>query len=326
MKGSDVIISSEAGIGHISLNRPNALHALTLGMCRDMIVALQNWETDPAITEITIDHSEGRGFCAGGDIRQLYEALKVGDESVLQFFRTEYQLNHLLFTYRKPTTCVMDGIVMGGGAGIAMPCRKRIATAATQFAMPETSIGLIPDVGGSRFLSRLPGRVGEWLALTGARLNGPQCVDLGLADTYVSKVSSAYMQSSIPRGDIDWLFAGDSLEDIIARLRSESSDFAKEQLNLVSKNSPMSCKVALRLLREGRKLDDFADNLRMEFRVVARLLQHSDILEGIRAYIIEKDNAPYWKPSNSNEVSEAEIDAIFAPLPPTEEWTPLDGR
>ena len=134
------------------------------------------------------------------------------------------------------------------------------------------------------------------------------------------------MQSSIPRTDIDWLFAGNSLEDIIARLRSESSDFAKEQLNLVSKNSPMSCKVALRLLREGRKLDDFTDNLRMEFRIVARLLQHSDILEGIRAYIIEKDNAPHWKPSNSNEVSEAEIDAIFAPLPPTEEWTPLDGR
>jgi enoyl-CoA hydratase len=319
----DVIIRNEGSVGHVTLNRPKALHALTYGMCCDIIEALLLWEDDPVITAITIDHSGGRGFCAGGDIRLLYESLKSSSAEALEFFRTEYRLNHLLFTYRKPVTCIMDGIVMGGGAGIAMPCRIRIATEATQFAMPETGIGLFPDVGGGWFLSRLPGRIGEWLALTGARLNGADCLALGLATSFSPKAASHLPRINALQSAIDRLFAADRIEDIIAALESGASDFAAEQLAAIMKRSPTSCKVALRQLRESRKLAHFADNMKMEFRIVTRLLKRPDIQEGIRAFIIDKDSTPRWSPKHFEDVSDEDIDTIFAPLPEAEEWTPL---
>jgi enoyl-CoA hydratase len=320
---SDVIIRNEGSVGRVTLNRPKALHALTPDMCRDIIEALRAWEDDPTTTEVIIDHSGERGFCAGGDIRLLYEGLKMGGSEALDFFRTEYRLNHLLFTFRKPVTCIMDGIVMGGGAGIAMPCRHRIATQATQFAMPETGIGLFPDVGGGWFLSRLPGRIGEWLALTGARLNGADCLALGLATNFLPQAPSHLPRINALRSAIDQLFAADRIEDIIAALKSDTSDFAAEQLAAIMKRSPTSCKVALRQLRESRKLAEFANNMKMEFRIVTRLLERPDIREGIRAFIIDKDNTPRWSPKHFEDVSNEDIDAIFAPLPEAEEWTPL---
>jgi enoyl-CoA hydratase len=323
MTERDVIIKAENGVGHIMLNRPNALNALSLVMCRDMIDALLAWEVDPAINEIIINHSGARGFCAGGDIRQLYEGLLAGGQGVLEFFRTEYRLNHLLFTLRKPVTCIMDGVVMGGGAGIALPCRQRVATESTQFAMPETGIGLFPDVGGGWFLSRLPGRMGEWLALTGARLNGADCLALGLATSLVRSACNLLPRINNLRVPIDYLFAADRIEDIIAELKSDRTDFAKEQLLVIMKRSPTSCKVALRQLRESRKLSQFADNMKMEFRLVARLLARSDIREGIRAFIIDKDNNPRWSPQHFEDATNEDIDEIFAPLTEIEEWTPL---
>jgi enoyl-CoA hydratase len=320
---SDVIIRIDGSVGHITLNRPKALNALTYGMCRDITDALQTWEEDPAIAEVTIDHSGERGFCAGGDIRLLYESLKQSGSEAQEFFRTEYRLNHLLFTFHKPVTCIMDGIVMGGGAGIAMPCRIRIATEATQFAMPETGIGLFPDVGGGWFLSRLPGRIGEWLALTGARLNGTDCLELGLATSFLSKAPLHLPRINALRGTIDRLFAADRIEDIVAKLESDASAFAVEQLAAIMKRSPTSCKVALRQLSESRKLAQFSDNMKMEFRLVARLLTRPDIQEGIRAFIIDKDNTPRWSPKHFEDISDEDIDAIFAPLPAAEEWTPL---
>lgn len=350
MTAGDVIIGSDGALGRVTLNRPKALHALTPGMCREIIAALQAWMADPYAVAVVIDHSGDRGFCAGGDIRLLYESLRSGSREVLDFFRTEYRMNHFLFSLAKPTVCFMDGIVMGGGAGLAMPCRYRIATEATVFAMPETGIGLFPDVGGSRFLSRLPGRMGEWLALTGARLNGPDCMALGLATHYLPRAALADAKTQISsarerietilhgfsaeppvapvtqqRETIDRLFAAGRVEDIIAALKADPSPWAKAQLAEIRKKSPRSCKVALRQLAEGRNLARFSDNMRMEFRIVARLLDKPDFMEGARAFIIDKDNRPSWVPPRPEDVIDDEIDAIFAPLPEDQEWMPL-GR
>jgi len=343
----DVIIGSDGAVGRVTLNRPKALHALTLGMCREIIAALQAWKADSDVAVILIDHSGGRGFCAGGDIRQLYESLQ-NRGNALDFFHTEYRMNDFLFSYPKPAVCFMDGIVMGGGAGIAVPCRYRVATEATVFAMPETGIGLFPDVGGGRFLSHLPGRIGEWLALTGARLNGANCIALGLATHYLPRevLADAKRQLRGPRERIeivldnfsvqppaasvvqdreaiDRLFASNRVEDILAALDADASPWAVQQLAEIKKKSPRSCKVALRQLAEGRKLAHFSDNMRMEYRIVSRLLHKPDFREGVRAFIIDKDNRPQWSPPRFKDVRDDEIDAIFAALPEDQEWKPV---
>ncbi len=350
MTENDVIIASEGGLGRITLNRPKALHALTRDMCDKIIAAVHTWEVDPAIAAITIDHSEGRGFCAGGDIRLLFESLQNEDGAALDFFHAEYRMNHLLFTLRKPSVCFMDGIVMGGGAGLAMPCRHRVATESTAFAMPETGIGLFPDVGGGWFLSRLPGRIGQWLALTGARLNGADCLALDLATHYLPREALSDVKMHIGkhpealenilrvakdepppsvigqlREKIDRLFAADRIEDIVAALEADTSLWAAEQLGEIAKKAPISCKVALQQLARGHGYTRFSDNMMMEYRIVSRLIRKPDFIEGVRAFVIDKDNCPHWMPQHFDEVTNDEIEAIFAPLPEHEEWTPL-GR
>jgi enoyl-CoA hydratase len=348
MKAQEVIISSDGGCGHITLNRPKAINALSFDMCRTIIAALQSWEFDPEIATIVIDHSDGRGFCAGGDLRALYENLRAGGNEVLDFFRTEYRLNHLLFTLAKPSVCFMDGIVMGGGAGIAMPCRYRVATESTVFAMPETGIGLYPDVGAGWFLSRLPDRIGQWLALTGARLDGADCLRLGLATHYLPRSELTAVKARIKKApdelevilsdalvsppparidefhaDTNMLFAADRIEDIFAVLNVDPSPWASEQLSEIRKKSPRSCKVALRALAECRTLSQFSEIMQLEYRVSSRLARKPDFSEGVRAFVIDKDNQPKWTPSHFEDVSDEEIEAIFATLPENEEWTPL---
>ena len=348
MKAQEVIVGSDGGCGHITLNRPKAINALTVDMCRTIIAALQSWEFDPAIAAIIIDHSDGRGFCAGGDLRALYENLRGGGSEVLDFFRTEYRLNHLLFTLAKPSLCFMDGIVMGGGAGIAMPCRYRVATEATTFAMPETGIGLFPDVGAGWFLSRLPDRIGQWLALTGARLDGADCLRLGLATHYLPRNELTAVKASILQApdalesilhdvsilppparidmfhtDIDRLFIADRIEGIVSALNADPSAWVREQLAEILKKSPRSCKVALRELAISRTLSQFSEIMQVEYRLSSRLVGKPDFSEGVRAFVIDKDNHPKWTPSRFEDVSDEEIDAIFAPLPENEEWTPL---
>ena len=348
MKAQEVIIGSAGGCGHVTLNRPKAINALNFDMCRTIIAALQSWEFDPEIAAIIIDHSDGRGFCAGGDLRALYEDLRGGGNEVLDFFRTEYRLDHLLFTLAKPSVCFMDGIVMGGGAGIAMPCRYRVATESTVFAMPETGIGFFPDVGAGKFLSRLPDRIGQWLALTGSKLDGADCLRLGLATHYLpldelasvkariqktpdelevilsdASISPPPAQIDMFHTDIGRLFTPDRIEDIFALLNADPSPWASEQLAEIRKKSPRSCKVALRALAECRTLAQFSEIMRLEYRVSSRLARKPDFSEGVRAFVIDKDDRPKWIPLRFEDVSDDEIELIFAPLPEDEEWIAL---
>ena len=349
MATEDVLIHKHGRVGHISLNRPKALHALTLEMCHAMSAALSAWADDDEVEAVILDHSEGRGFCAGGDIAFLRNsALNDGGASGRRFFHDEYQLNHQMFSYAKPIVAFMDGITMGGGVGISQPCKYRVATEHTRFAMPETGIGLFPDVGGGWYLSRLGGRLGQFLALTGARLDGAECLWTGLATHYVPSEMLAEIKARIiehpdrisgilsepvgtpPKARIEAnadkiakLFGSDRYEDILAALEKDESDWAQTERDTLGTKSPQTCKVALRQLATSAQLTDFADNMRMEYRIASRVLVRPDFAEGVRAVIVDKDNAPRWDPATPEEVSEELLDGIFAPLPDAEEWKPL---
>ena len=345
---SDVLIATEGAAGRIRLNRPKALNALNTGMCAAILDALEAWRGDDAVRAILIDHAEGRGFCAGGDIRMIRESAGTDGADAREFFLTEYRMNYRLFTNVKPIVAFMDGITMGGGVGLSLPARYRVATENTTLAMPETGIGLFPDVGGGWYLSRLPGRMGQYVGLTGYRLNGIECVLLGLATHYLPSamlVDAKTIIASEPtavdyalsavrieideepeilrnREAIDRLFASDEIEDVLAALSSDDSEFARSTLATLATRSPQSMKVTLRLLKMGAAMQDFADELRLEYQVVVRVVQRPDFAEGVRAVIVDKDNAPRWDPAAPEGVSDHMIDRIFAPLPDGEEWTP----
>ncbi len=346
----DILTRIEGHAGIISLNRPTALHALTRDMVVAMTEALLTWKKSRKVKCVIIDHAEGRGFCAGGDISFLRNsALNDDGASGRDFFYKEYQLNHVLFTYPKPVIAFMDGITMGGGVGISLPATYRVATENTRFAMPETGIGLFPDVGGGWYLSRLEGRVGQYLALTGARIAGSGCVALGLATHYLPTDALDEAKRRIASEDVERIdgilgtlattpppskivdmlfdinrhFASDQFEEILASLDSDDSNWAMRERATLMTKSPQTCKVALRQLAESAKLDDFADNMAMEYRIGYRVLMRPDFAEGVRAVIVDKDNAPKWNPATPKDVTDELIDAIFAALPTAEEWKPL---
>jgi enoyl-CoA hydratase len=371
VSSDEVLTRVEHGFGRLTLNRPAALHALNAGMCEAMVEALADWRDDVAVEAVLIDHSGERGFCAGGDIRMLAESGAGDGVAARRFFFIEYQLNALLFDYPKPVITIMDGVTMGGGVGLAMPSRYRAATERTNFAMPETGIGLFPDVGGGWHLPRLPGETGMWLALTGARLRGADCLALGIATHFVESgrvgelkdalahprevgdpgvlSSSAGLDSrlrgnerieevlaafqsdpgpvpiSAQRDDIDRLFAGDSVEAIFAALAADPSDWARAQLDILNTKSPQTLKVAFRQLRQGARMQSFAEEMVVEYRVGARVVCRPDFIEGVRAVIVDKDNAPRWDPATLEGVTDAMLDEIFAPLPADEEWHVLPG-
>lgn len=345
---SDILTRIEGLAAFLSLNRPGALHALTLDMVHAMTTALRSWADDGAVQCVIIDHAEGRGFCAGGDIAFLRNsALNDGGVSGRRFFHDEYQLNHMLFTYPKPIVAFMDGVTMGGGVGISGPARYRVATENTRLAMPETGIGLFPDVGGGWYLSRLKARLGQYLALTGVRLDGAECLWAGLATHYLSAASLPEAKARIAAGevpdavlatlsalastpriaahadDIARHFASDRLEDILASLEGDSSEWAAATLAALRTKSPQTCKVALRQLGLSLTLSDFAENMVMEYRIASRVLTLPDFAEGVRAVIVDRDNAPRWNPPSAAAMTDATLDAIFAPLPDNEEWAPL---
>jgi enoyl-CoA hydratase len=280
----------------------------------------------------------------------LAESGAADGRAAREFFFVEYRLNHLLFEYPKPVVAIMDGVTMGGGVGLSAPARYRVATERTTYAMPETGIGLFPDVGGGWFLARMPGHIGLWLALTGARIKAADCELVGVATDYVESARIADLKAAIVadpaaietlltefegdagrpplaqhQDEIDHIFAAESVEAIIAGLQAADTDWARDQLKVLAAKSPQTMKVAFRQLRLGAQAQSFAENMAMEYRIGARVVRKPDFIEGVRAVIVDKDNAPRWNPPTPEAVSEALLDEIFAPLPSGEEWSPLPG-
>ena len=348
MSEAPILTCVEGGWGRIPLNRPTALHALTLEMCRLMTEALLAWRGDATVQAVMIDHMGERGFCAGGDIRMIAESGAGDGVAARAFFAAEYRLNTLLFEYAKPVVALMDGIVMGGGVGISAPARYRVATERTVFAMPETGIGLFPDVGGGWFLPRLPGAAGMWLALTGARIKAADCLLLGLATDYVESGRIAALKAELlarpgdietvltefeadagsppmaeVQDEIDRTFSGESVEAVVEALKSVGSSWSTAQLEALKTKSPLTLKVAFRQLGEGAQAQSFAEEMAREYRIACRVALRPDFKEGVRAVIVDRDTAPKWNPANLDGVSDAMLDDIFAPLPVGEEWMPL---
>jgi enoyl-CoA hydratase len=330
------------GVGRITLNRPKVLNALNTEMCTQIYEALQRFASDDKVLCVVLDHTEGtRGFCAGGDIRAVAESGRKDGVAARAFFKAEYRLNTLIKTFPKPFISLMDGVTMGGGVGLSVHATYRIATENTLFAMPETGIGLFPDVGGGWFLPRLEGELGLWLALTGTRLKGAEvkaaqiathfihASDLGALKAEVFSLSSINPLADIlsrfdrPVGTAHYhehieamnrIFGKPSLADICIALKLEDSDWAQHQGEILATRSPFSMAVTLRQLREGRQMQSFQEVMQMEYRIASRICQSHDFLEGVRAVLIDKDHAPQWEPRSIGGITLQGLEAMFLPL------------
>jgi enoyl-CoA hydratase/carnithine racemase len=336
--------------GIITLDRPKALNSLSLDMVRALTRVLLDWRGDAAVDAVVITSSSPKALCAGGDIRAFYDwgrATPMGGSALLEdFFTEEYALNHLIHFYPKPYVALMDGVVMGGGMGIAQggpQCRIRIVTDKTKMAMPEVNIGLFPDVGGSYFLARAPGSLGFYLGLTGLTIGAADALYAGLADLFVPQEQMAALAALIDstpgaqlrdalaafaaphdagaslleteRACIERHFALPSVAAIMASLEGDASDFAQKALAAMRQRSPLMMCVTRELLVRGAALD-VAGCLRMERALVRRNFEHGEVLEGVRALVIDKDNAPAWNPPALDQVSEEMIARFFAPVWP----------
>jgi enoyl-CoA hydratase len=333
----EILFAHRGAIGLITLNRPKALNALTHGMCLAMKVQLDIWARDAGVKAVVIRGEGERAFCAGGDIRALYESGQTGTSYALDFYRDEYILNATIKNYPKPYIALLHGMVMGGGVGVSVHGSHRIASEGIVFAMPETGIGLFPDVGGSYFLPRCPGEIGMYLALTGARLKLADALHAGIAtafvpasdaDALIERLSKGETPDAVVqalagdagapplaehRGLIDAIFSESSIEEILASLYADGSDWAKATAATIRTKSPTSLKITHRQIREGAGLE-FDDCMKMEYRMVNRVVAANDFYEGVRAIIIDKDNAPKWQPARLSEVTQDDVDAYFAPL------------
>lgn len=341
----EILFAVENGIAIVRMNRPKALNALTHEMVVAFDAKLKAWTGDAAVRALVISGEGGRAFCAGGDIRKLYDEGRAGGRYPYDFYRDEYVLNARIKRFPKPYIAFLDGITMGGGVGVSVHGSHRIATENTLFAMPETGIGLFPDVGGSHFLSRCPGEVGLYLALTGERLKAADAIAAGVCTGFVSATKRDELLAALKAADwsgdamgvvdrviaglggdagaatlpahravIDRCFAGDSVEAVLAALDADGSEFARKQAATIRTKSPTSLKLTFRQIREGarRSMDEC---MRMEWRMVNRVIKGHDFYEGTRAVVVDKDQKPKWKPASLAEVSDADIDAYFAPLP-----------
>lgn len=342
MTEAQVLFERRGCLGVITLNRPQVLNALSWGMCNLIHARLRDWASDGAVKAIVIRGAGERAFCAGGDVVDLHAAGRAGSPDWESFFADEYRMNHVIGTYPKPFIALLDGIFMGGGVGLSVHGSHRVVGPKSLFAMPETAIGLIPDVGGTHALSRLPGHSGIYLALTGDRLKAADCMALGIGTHHLASEQFEPMMAALAaadlsdnasvdavlerfasdagpapfegiRGLVDAHFGKDSVEAIMDSL-SKSDAWALTQRDKLLGLSPLSMKLSLRAVREGVGLD-LAGCLALEYRIVCAIKQGHDFYEGVRAQLIDKDKKPRWRPATPQEVSQAEVERHFQPPP-----------
>jgi len=337
---SEVILEERGSLGLVTLNKPQALNALSLAMIEAMEPQLHAWAADDAIAAVVIQGAGDRAFCAGGDIRDLYDSR--GTDFGPTYYRAEYTQNVTIFNYPKPYLAVMDGVVMGGGVGVSIHGSHRVVTERTMFAMPETGIGLFPDIGASWFLPRCPGELGMYLGLTGYRMRAADCLYAGIGDVYIPSenldavidalayttpdhdvISAVLAQYSVDPGPnklaehqaaINRCFSATSVEAILARLAAEGSAWANDTAEIIATKSPTSLKVSFHQLRIGSTLQRFEDAMLMEYRIADRCFRGHDLFEGIRAVVIDKDGTPNWQPSDLAGVGETDVEEYFAPV------------
>jgi len=334
MDSKDILFRREGRLGHITLNRPKALNALTRHMCTAMLAQLRLWKDDPEIRAVVIDAVPGRAFCAGGDIRAISQMGKRRDGSAAEFFADEYRLNAAVKHFGKPYIALIGGIAFGGGVGISIHGSQRVASENALFAMPETAIGLFPDVGGTYALPRLPGEIGMYLALTGARLGPADMRYTKIATHYVPNAKFGEIVQRLSNGEdaemillgiaaepgppplashregVDRVFAQGSVEAILNALEDEG-EWGKQTAASLATRSPTSLKITFRAMREGRSMD-FDSCMRMEYRITMRALEGHDFYEGVRAALIDKDQRPIWQPESLAVIDDNEIARYFA--------------
>ncbi|MBR0773658.1 enoyl-CoA hydratase/isomerase family protein [Bradyrhizobium diazoefficiens] len=340
----DLIARVEGAAGVIRLNRPKAINAVTLEMFRDIETALDRFEADPNVAVILLEGAGERGLCAGGDIRALWESSKVNGDLGKVLWREEYILNARIKKFPKPYVAFMDGIVMGGGVGLSAHASHRIVTDRTKLAMPEVGLGFFPDVGGTYLLSRSPGEIGTFFGLTGQTMNGPDAIHAKFADWVVSSAGWPALRAALTKlrqgasaadvgaliegfatGEtagpiaakepaIDALFSFDRMEDIVAALTRDGSEFALATLKTLSEKSPRGMVVTLKLLRLARKAASLEECLVREYRAALEVFRSDDFREGVRAAVIDKDRNPSWSPPRIEDVTPAMVAPYFAEI------------
>jgi enoyl-CoA hydratase len=341
----EVLIRREGRAGRLTMNRPQALNALTLGMVRQIWSALLAWRVDPAVELVLLDGTGDRALCAGGDVRALYDSREDGSTLARSFWREEYRLNALIGRYPKPLVAIQDGIVMGGGIGLSGHARHRIVTERSRLAMPETGIGLIPDVGGTWLLAHAPAALGTYLGLTGEAMRAADAILARFADVFVPSAKLGHVVDRLvdPKGGlvgdtiqavakdagpsmlaerraaIDQAFDADTIEAMLGTLSTTQGEWAQQTAATLAQKSPKSLKLTLAAIGGARQLSSLEDALNVEFRLCVRLFEDGEFIEGVRALIVDKDRQPKWSPARLQGVSRELIEDYLAPLPPDEE-------
>jgi enoyl-CoA hydratase/carnithine racemase len=336
----EIIIRTEGRAGRITLNRPKALNALTYDQILAMSAVLERWRDDDAVQLVILDGAGDRALCAGGDVLSFYDRRDDGKAYASKFWRDEYILNAMIARYPKPFVALQDGIVMGGGIGLSGHASHRIVTERAMLAMPETTIGLVPDVGGTWLLANAPGHFGEYLGLLGERMNAADAIIMGFSDTFVTveKLPELIAALTDPDGDpigvtianfaeappppvladrreeIDAVFSGGTVEQIISALEAGTEEWRGKAVAATKSRSPLCLKLTLQVIRQARNMASLEGALNLEYRLTTRLFNYGEFVEGIRALLVDKDKAPKWKPATLNDVSDELVAEFMGPL------------